>query len=219
MPQDFRSDAQYWNRIALSAVLLLSWGLWTPSVRAAEPTDSSPIWEAGVGEGFKKGAMEFGLAAGPGLGMAVLTSPQAHDWVLGTAQIGWMISRTLAPEHWYRGNFEFLVEGFGAWQYRPDDAYAVGAAPMLRYNLAAGHRWVPFVDFGAGVTATDIRNGDLSTTFEFNLQSGVGVHYFLKDNLSLSVQYRFVHLSNAGIEFPNLGVNTSNFLIGVSWFF
>jgi hypothetical protein len=75
------------------------------------------------------------------------------------------------------------------------------------------------VDLGAGVTATDIRSGDISTTFEFNLQAGAGAHYFVAKNLALTAQARFIHFSNAGIKFPNLGVNTITGLIGVSWFF
>ena len=90
---------------------------------------------------------------------------------------------------------------------------------MLRYDFATRSKWVPFVDFGAGATATGIRNGDLSTIFEFNLQAGLGTHFFLRNDLALTFQYRFIHLSNAGIEFPNVGVNTSNFLLGLSWFF
>jgi lipid A 3-O-deacylase len=72
---------------------------------------------------------------------------------------------------------------------------------------------------GAGATATDIRNGDLSTTFEFNLQAGVGTAFFLQKDLAATFQYRFIHLSNAGIQFPNLGVNNSTFLLRLSWFF
>jgi len=64
-----------------------------------------------------------------------------------------------------------------------------------------------------------IRNGDLGTTFEFNLQAGAGTHFFVQKDLALTFQYRFIHLSNAGMEFPNLGVNTSTFLLGFSWFF
>jgi len=90
---------------------------------------------------------------------------------------------------------------------------------LFRYNFAVGHRLVPFVDLGGGVAATDIRNGDLSTTFEFNLQGGLGAHWFVRDNMALTLQYRFIHLSNAGIKYPNLGANTSTFLAGMTWWF
>lgn len=70
----------------------------------------------------------------------------------------------------------------------------------------------------AGATATDIRQPDLSTTFEFNLQGGGGLHYFLRNDLALTFQWRFIHLFNAGIKFPNTGVNNSTFLPGFPGF-
>jgi hypothetical protein len=55
--------------------------------------------------------------------------------------------------------------------------------------------------------------------FQFNLQGGFGCYYFLKDNLALTLQYRFLHLSNACIELPNMGVNTNIICIGLSRYF
>ena len=151
--------------------------------------------------------------------MTVITSRGTHDWALSTLEYGWIFTDVVGEGHWYRGNWELLAQVFGGAQFYPDTAYVVGAGPLIRYNFAAGHRLVPFIDLGGGVAATDIRNGDLSTTFEFNLQGGLGAHWFVRDNVALTFQYRFIHLSNAGIKFPNLGANTSTFLAGVTWFF
>ena len=117
-----------------------------------------------------------------------------------------------------RGNWELLADLFGGYQFHPEGVYFAGLSPHLRYNFATRTRFVPFVDVGAGATATDIREPDLSTTFEFNLQGGGGTHYFLRDDLALTFQWRFIHLSNAGIKYTNLGVNNSTFLLGLSWF-
>jgi len=182
-------------------------------------TPRSTLWEAGVGEGFDKGAEEIGGSVGGGLGMRILGSGHAHDWGLGVAQYGIMLSGVVATDHWYRGNVEFVAQLFGGEQFHPDTAYIVGMTPMLRYNFALGHRVVPFIDAGAGVTFTDIRDGDLSTTTEFNLQLGAGARFFMCDNLALTLQYRFIHLSNAGAASPNLGVNTGSLLLGLAWFF
>ena len=177
------------------------------------------LWKTETAEGFNKGAHELELLAGVGIGTPIIHGEHAHDWVLGSLQYGWVFTDVLAPDRWHRGNWELLAHFFGGEQFNPSHAYLIGAAPLLRYNFAPGGRWVPFIDFGAGVTATDIRDGDLSTTFEFNLQAGAGTHFFLRKDLALTFQYRFIHLSNAGIDFPNLGVNTSNFMLGLSWFF
>lgn len=208
-----------------SALMVLS--LLGPASEAlhAEDTQSqltysskTSIWRNGPGEGFRAGAHELDAVAGAGFGVRILEY-HTHDWGMGALDYGWVFTDVVADDHWYRGNWELIGEVFGGVQYRPDEAYFVGGGPHLRYDFAPGHRWVPFLDLGAGATATDIRSGDISTTFEFNLQAGAGAHYFFRDNLALTFQARFIHFSNAGIKFPNLGVNTLTGLIGVSWFF
>jgi len=184
-----------------------------------QPGGTNSIWVGEPGEGFNRWTEEFGVGIGAGFGMTVITSRGTHDWVLGDLEYGWVFSDVVGAGHWYRGNWQILLQMFGGSQFYPDTAYFVGGGPLIRYNFAAGHRLVPFVDFGGGVAATDIRNGDLSTTFEFNLQAGAGTHWFVRDNMALTLQYRFIHLSNAGIEYPNLGVNTSTLLAGVTWWF
>ena len=89
----------------------------------------------------------------------------------------------------------------------------------MRYNFATGTRWIPFFDAGAGVTATGIAHPDLGGTFEFNLQPGVGMHWFVRDNLALTGEVKYMHMSCAGIDNPNLGLNDVVFWIGVTWFF
>lgn len=177
------------------------------------------LWQAGVGEGFQRGTQEISLSAGAGVGMPVFGTEWHHHWAFGTVRYGRIVTGVVARDHWFRGNLELAAEFFGGAQFEPDSAYVVGFAPQVRYLFATGTRWVPFFDIGAGVAATDIRNGDLSTTFEFDLQWGFGLNWFLTDTTALTAEYRFVHLSNAGIDYPNQGVNNSTFLIGVSWFF
>lgn len=180
---------------------------------------SDSIWAGAPGDGFSCGTKELNVGIAAGFGMRVITSRGTHDWVMGNLEYGCMFTELVGADHWYRGNWEILAQVFGGVQFYPDTAYVVGGGPIIRYNFATGRRLVPFLDLGGGAAATDIRNGDLSTTFEFNLQGGAGAHWFIRDNLALTLQYRFIHLSNAGIKFPNLGVNTSTFFGGVSWFF
>jgi len=179
---------------------------------------SESLWRGTAGDGFPKGTHELDVVAGAGMGVRILEN-HAHDWVFGALDFGWIFTDVVGQDHWFRGNWELIGEVFGGEQFHPDAAYFVGGGPHLRYDFAPGHRWVPFLDLGAGATATDIRNGDISTTFEFNLQAGAGAHFFLTDHLAMTLQARFIHFSNAGLEFPNLGVNVLTGLVGVSWFF
>lgn len=206
--------------LLLAAVLIAGTRASSAQERAESPFDKMPsLWEAGVGEGFQKGTSELCLSAGAGFGMTVLGSRVHHDWALGALDYGWMFTGVVARDHWFRGNCELLGSLFGGMQFHPEAAYLVGLTPLLRYNFATGSRWVPFLTGGAGLTATDIRDSDLSTTFQFNLQVGAGTRFFFRDNLALSLQYRFIHISNAGIKEPNSGVNNSTVLLGLTWFF
>ena len=63
------------------------------------------------------------------------------------------------------------------------------------------------MDGGAGVTATSIGPPDLSGTFEFNLQAGTGIMWFLRHNLALSLDARYVHRSCADWHKPHLDLN------------
>src|ERR1051325_9119807 len=202
---------EVWRRV-LGIMAFLAAGGVALAQEGQPSTPSGSVWQEGVAEGFVRGTQELDLSAGPGVGMKIFGSRHAHDWVIASADYGRMLTGVIGKDRWYRGNLEVLGEVFGGEQYQPDDAYLVGGALHLRYNFALGHRWVPFVDVGAGGTGTNIRDGDLSTKFEFNLQAVTGTHVFLRDDLALTLQYRFMHLSNAGLDAPNLGVNTSNLL-------
>ena len=64
-----------------------------------------------------------------------------------------------------------------------------------------------------------IEHPDLGGTFEFKLQIGAGVHWFVRDNLALTGEVKYMHMSCAGIDKPNLGLNDVIGLIGLTWFF
>jgi len=180
------------------------------------------IWDDGVGNGFVRSAQNFTVEAGVASGLAAFGSRQAHDLGLVSLSYGHMLRGVVGRDHWYRGNFEGRVELFGGMQYHPDidtDGWLIGLTPHLRYNFATGTRWIPFLDGGAGVTAMGIGQPDVSGTFEFNLQASTGVRWFLRDNLALTSEVRYIHFSCAGLHHPNLGINNVAFMFGVSWFF
>jgi lipid A 3-O-deacylase len=181
--------------------------------------EPSGIWEKGVGEGFRPSTQSLGLTAGATRGVEVLGGNQAHDLALAILSYGHMLGKVRGEGHWYRGNAEFRVELFGGAEFLPDNGWFVGLTPHLRYNFATGTRLIPFVDLGAGVTATGIGPPDLSGTFEFNLQGGGGVQWFLTDKVALTLETRYVHISCAGIHSPNLGLNTVAGLLGITFYF
>jgi len=177
------------------------------------------IWQDGVGNGFNFGSHSLSLSSGAGYGVRILGSKQSHDMWLSSLSYGYTLSDVRGDGHWYKGNWELRGELWGGIQFDPSNEWVIGLTPHLRYNFATGTPLVPYVDLGAGVSATSIREPDLGQTFEFNLQAAGGVHWFISANLSLDLEARFLHLSDAGSTVPNLGANTVSGLLGISWFF
>jgi lipid A 3-O-deacylase len=106
--------------------------------------------------------------------------------------------RWLPSEHW---SF-FWDASLGEWQSGAGSVSDLGLTPTFRYNLegrlyldgAIGVHWLSDTKVGPQV--------DLSTRFQFGDHLGMGWR-FKKYDLSVRLQ----HLSNAGIENPNPGVN------------
>lgn len=217
----------HWNRGKLASVMLgilMIIGLsaeWAYSDEpVVEPNQSSKtIWVDGIGSGFHEGTFQAGGTVGAGFGVRVFGTSVAHDLALASVNAGWVFTDVMASDKWYRGNLELLTELFGGEQFKPNGRYFIGLTPLIRYNFATGSRLVPFVEVGAGVSSTNIDGPDLTGNFQFNIQVGTGIHYFLSDRTALTVQYRWLHFSDAETRLPNNGTNTEMFYVGVSWFF
>lgn len=177
------------------------------------------IWQSGIGDGFNPSTQSISLSIGAGYGERILGSREHHDLALTSVAYGHMLGSVKGGNHWYKGNWEWRGELFSGAQFSPTRDWLVGLAPHFRYNFATGHRWIPYFDLGAGVSATSIGPPDLSHYFEFNVQAAAGVRWFIKDNIALSIEARYLHMSCAGLNSPNLGLNNVNSMIGIGWFF
>jgi len=177
------------------------------------------IWENGVGEGFRSDAQSITVSAGATYGIAAFGTREQHHLAMGSLTYGHMLGHVVGEGHWYRGSPEFRLELFTGAQFSPSREWLVGLTPHLRYNFATGTRWIPFFGAGLGVTATSIGHPDLSGTFEFNLQAGPGIQWFLKHKLAITLEARCLHLSCAGISKPNLGVNGVTGMLGLAFYY
>jgi hypothetical protein len=185
-------------------------------ISGAQPAQ---VWQGQAGDGFRSSVRTFSLEAGATGGFAALGGREEHDLALVSLAYGHMWGKPVGEDHWYGGNWEIRGELFGGEQFSPSRDWLIGLTPHLRYNFSTGTRLTPFVDLGAGVTATQIGAPDLSGNFEFNLQANTGVHYFIRNNLALTFEAGYLHVSCAGIHRPNLGLNCVKGMVGVTWFF
>ncbi|MFZ0829498.1 MAG: acyloxyacyl hydrolase [Verrucomicrobiia bacterium] len=217
------------------AILIVVWTAVAAPLLGAEPgqvptnSESGPavmfasrpanLWQGEVGEGFRSSVQTLSLTAGATAGFQAFGGQQDHDLALASLSYGHMLGQVVGDDHWYRGNWELRGEFFGGSQFSPSSYWLVGLTPHLRFNLATGTRWVPFVDGGAGVTATGIGPPDLSGIFEFNLQVNTGVNWFVRNNLALTIEAGYMHISCAGIHDPNQGLNCAKGMVGLTCFF
>ena len=118
---------------------------------------------------------------------------------------------------WLRGRFEWAPELFLALFIHPYARPLAGVTPLqFRYMLEPKGRWSPYAFCGGGVLNVDINRRETDSHINFNLQGGVGISYALNDKVSLLLEYRHIHISNAGLDEDNSGLNTNTFLAGIS---
>ena len=171
---------------------------------------------------FGYGKQSLGISGGYGLALPVggTDAPELEDieFVYVTPRWGVGITDPLGGSSWYRGNFELLLEGTFLYMLEPKSGIAGGIAPGLRYNFLTGTRVIPFLQAGVGFIALDADLARQSDGLNFILQTGLGLHYFITQRSALTGEWRFHHISNASIHDKNAGINSSLFMLGLTFF-
>ena len=119
---------------------------------------------------------------------------------------------------WEIGGFHFTVVGeahVAYWDIRESNAshpniWEFGLTPVFRFIKSSG--WFrPYVEAGVGVRllshVRETQDRTFSSSFQFADMVGVGAQFGAHQNYQAG--FRFQHLSNAGIEHPNPGINFS----------
>jgi lipid A 3-O-deacylase len=118
-----------------------------------------------------------------------------------------------------KGALEIGLEPFYQRFVDPVDAFFAGLAVLARYHVLSFGRFVPYIEFSAAPGTTDLRVQEQDTNFVFLLFGGIGASYFITDRTALYVGYRLQHVSNAGTDSPNRGINSHTGVVGASFFF
>jgi lipid A 3-O-deacylase len=169
-------------------------------------------------ERFKKGESDFGGQLG--WGWTIDIPPGRNRTDLGFLYFfpNWQHNLTgMIGKSWYRGALFYHMEAGLAFSDR-DDKFLLGWSPlMVQYKfLSPKRRWAPNVMLGTGFSMTnwkDVADRELGSEFQFLLHAGTGLEFFQKEG-AYSINYRFFHVSNAGIQFPNIGLNAHMFTLG-----
>lgn len=141
------------------------------------------------------------------------------NYTITEIQLGYMLTE-FRDTGFFRGNFEVLGEGFGSGIFAGPGSYIAGLTVWARYNFVRpGCRLVPYLQAGAGLVSTDIDRGIVGQPFNFNLDLGAGVRWFIRPRWALNLEYRYQHISNANTGKRNLGINAQGPILGVSYLF
>lgn len=162
---------------------------------------------------------ELSFGAGPMFSPFIASTVRPTvDYALAEAQYGFMVSDVAGPGI-FRGNVELLPAVFGAGIWENTGHYIAGGTLWFRYNFVPQNsRIIPYFQVGGGWTFMDIDHRYDGENFNFNVDGGAGVRYFIKPKVSLNLEYRFQHISNADLWKHNIGLNAQGPILGVSWF-
>jgi hypothetical protein len=171
---------------------------------------------------FAQGSESWGVSVAHGLGLGLFGSDGRDVERVELAGLAPRYGRGLTDPvgegRWYHGNLELLLEGALLVAYAPKGGFVGGVNALLRYNFLGGSRFVPFLEIGVGVAGLELDLEDQADGLAFAPQGGLGLHWWLSRQLSLTAEWRLHHLSNADIHDDNAGINDSLLMVGLSWF-
>lgn len=198
-------------------------------IAAQELGEEPGGWRRNAGEdggawGFRKGQQEVGLLVGYGFEIDSSGSSKSEmikslEFTLVRPRWGLFLTDRIG-QGLLEGHLEFLVEPAFLLSTTPTRRTGFELSVLFRYHFATGSRWVPFLSLGAGIIEENFDiPGRASSGFNFTPQGGPGVSYFLDRNMAVSLEWRLYHVSNANTDMPNVGLNISFLLLGLSVFF
>ena len=159
--------------------------------------------------------VEFWTAGGHGTnGIAQHTGV----WTAGF-RYGWVITAPIGPS-FLRGRFEYAVDAVPVFVlFQPSNiAYGAAINPVgLIWDFDTHGRFAPYIELGGGTLFTDTQAPAGTSRINFTSAGAVGMH-FLAGKMTWTADVRFMHISNAGLQVPNPGINTVELRLGLGWF-
>ena len=152
------------------------------------------------------------------------TRTMVMDYAQTNLRLGWMINGPGRVGFLPRGNFEAILEMTNSIIYKGPGNYMGGLTALIRYNFVPkDSRFVPYFQIGGGIIYTDAYKDRtqeaIGNSVEFTPQGSIGCHYVINKNWSICVETIFHHISNAGVDKRNKGINAYGGFIGLTYYF
>jgi hypothetical protein len=176
------------------------------SAEPAEPADRLPVRGTEI-------EIWTGGGADP-IGANGVTQGNSQ-WTAGL-RYGWILTDAHGPK-FLRGRFEYAVDALPVVMvFQPGGrAYGFGFDPwIMKWNLEPHHRISPYIELGGGgvISTREIPRGE--SRFNFTPTGALGVN-ILRGKYHWSIDFRYLHFSDAEITSFNPGTDT--FGVRVGW--
>jgi hypothetical protein len=168
-------------------------------------------------DGPETGGNELELWTSGGHGTNGITQ-HTSVWTAGFCY-GWVITNPHGPS-FVRGRFEYAVDAVPVFVVFQPTNTAFGAAvnPIdLIWDFEKHGRFVPYAELEGGTLFTNTQVPAGISRINFTTAGAIGVHY-LAGKMMWTADVRFMHISNAGLEMLNPGINTVQLRLGLGWF-
>jgi hypothetical protein len=163
----------------------------------------------------------FGLQVAYGLENGIPRNISHIQMLYAQPQIGYVVWNS--PESRLPiKRFDIVSEGILGGSTHPG-GHLFGDTLMFRVTGNLARRFTPFFNVSSGPLHTtldehvDKHAPELGGHVQFLSQGGAGIQRRLDAHRSIVLEYRYFHMSNAGLTKPNHGFNGSMLSIGVRW--
>jgi len=139
-------------------------------------------------------------------------------WDVGL-RYGWVLTGPRLPSI-LRGRFEYAVDAVPLFLVlQPaNTAFGAGFNPLgLKWNFERRGRLSPYLELGGGTLFTNHTVPFGTSSVNFTSAAALGTH-ILGERWNWSLEVRYLHISNAGLERLNPGINTVQVRVGVGKF-
>ena len=179
------------------------------------PPPSSPPAAGEQPRWANRGHWNFGLQVGYGVENAIPRNISHVNLLIFQPQLGLIVKDFKSgPVR----RFELVNEGVIGNAVHPG-GHLLGMTLIFRFDGKPRGNVIPFFDAGASAMHTTLatRAPEVSGTTQFMPQGGLGIQYFFRPQRAFVVEYRYFHMSNAGLQQPNEGFNGSMITLGFRW--
>lgn len=162
---------------------------------------------------------EFALLGGYGTSMVgygeTRTQVQTFDVNL---RYGHFLSDETGKGKWYQGRHEVLLELPYHVAVDRGGRSMAGATILGSWKFTGYDQLTPFLYLGGGIVYVDLGLPTMGSKLNGTYQFGGGIQHFINKEMAINGEYRFHHISNLNTSSPNEPLNSSKFLIGISYY-